>query len=95
VWPEVEALLVVPISAHALFNRPMVVSPKSTIELQVISGPVVISADGRRTTGANDGAVVKVVRHRDPVKLARVHQTPFTERLVAKFELPIHGWRNK
>ena len=95
VWPEVEALLVVPISAHALFNRPMVVSPKSKIELQVISGPVVISADGRRTTGANDGAVVKVVRHSDPVKLARVHQTPFTERLVAKFELPIHGWRNK
>lgn len=95
VWPEVEALLVVPVSAHALFNRPIVVSPKSEIEVQVISAPVAISADGRRTTEVSEGAKVRVVRHPDPVKLARVHPTPFTERLVAKFELPIQGWRNK
>lgn len=95
VWPEVEALLVVPISAHALFNRPIVVSPKSVIEVQVNSAPVVISADGRRTSDIAEGGSVKVVRHSDPVKLARVQQTEFTERLVAKFELPIQGWRNK
>jgi NAD+ kinase len=95
VWPEVEALLVVPVSAHALFNRPIVVSPKSLIEVQVISGPVIVSADGRRNKNVTDGAQVKVVRHSDSVQLARIHQTPFTQRLVAKFELPIHGWRAK
>lgn len=95
VWPEVEALLVVPVSAHALFNRPIVVSPKSLIEVQVISGPVIVSADGRRDQNVSDGAQVKVVRHPDSVQLARIHQTPFTQRLVAKFELPIHGWRAK
>ena len=94
VWPEVEALLVVPLNAHALFNRPIVVSPKSVIEVQVVSGSVVINADGRRTTEVNEKGNIKVVRHPDSVKLARVRQTPFTERLVAKFELPIHGWRN-
>ncbi len=95
VWPEVEALLVVPVSAHALFNRPIVVSPKSLIEVQVISGPVIVSADGRRNKNVTDGAQVKVVRHPDSVQLARIHQTPFTQRLVAKFELPIHSWRAK
>jgi hypothetical protein len=26
------------------------------------------------------------------VLLARLEPTPFTERLVAKFNLPLHGW---
>ncbi len=95
VWPEVEALLVVPVSAHALFNRPLVVSPKSDIEVAVLNGPVMISADGRRTTEVGDGGKVKVVRDREPVKFARIKQTPFTERLVAKFELPVQGFQKK
>src|SRR5690606_13973155 len=36
VWPEVEALLVVPISAHALFARPVVVSPESVIAFEIV-----------------------------------------------------------
>ena len=93
VWPEVEALLVVPISAHALFARPLVVAPTSTVDVSVIAGPVVISADGRRSTDLSAGSNVRLTRDAQPVKLARIHQTPFTERLVAKFELPVHGWR--
>src|SRR6266516_3751482 len=38
VWPEVEALLLVPISAHALFAGPMVVSPRSVLAAEVIGG---------------------------------------------------------
>ena len=38
VWPEVEALLMVPICAHALFAGPMVVSPRSVLAAEVI-GP--------------------------------------------------------
>ena len=92
VWPEVDAMLVVPISAHALFARPLVVSPTSTIEVNVIKGPAVISADGRRTHEVAAGSTVKIVRHAQPTKFARLHPVPFTERLVAKFELPVQGW---
>lgn len=94
VWPEVDALLVVPISAHALFARPLVVSPTSTIHVEIENGPVVVCADGRRSTQVAAGGAVHVRRDAQSVKLARVHSTPFTERLVAKFELPVRGWRN-
>ena len=93
VWPEVEAMLVVPISAHALFAKPLVVSPKSVVELVVTTGPVEVSCDRRRKTELATGAKIRVVRNTQSVKLARIHLTPFTERLVAKFELPVHGWR--
>ena len=93
VWPEVEAMLVVPISAHALFAKPLVVSPKSVVELVVTTGPVEVSCDRRRKTELATGATIRVVRNTQSVKLARIHLTPFTERLVAKFELPVNGWR--
>ena len=93
VWPEVEAMLVVPVSAHALFSKPLVVSPKSIVDIEVTTGPVVVSADSQRNTDLATGAILRVVRSPKPVKLARIHPTPFTERLVAKFELPVHGWR--
>jgi len=95
VWPEVDALLVVPISAHALFARPLVVAPTSHVDIEVLAEPVMVSADGRRSTQVEAGGTVHVERNASSVKLARVHLTPFTERLVAKFELPIHGWRTK
>ena len=90
---KVEAMLVVPISAHALFAKPLVVSPKSVVELVVTTGPVEVSCDRRRKTELATGATIRVVRNTQSVKLARIHLTPFTERLVAKFELPVHGWR--
>ncbi|MFZ0323686.1 MAG: NAD kinase [Actinomycetes bacterium] len=95
VWPEVEAMLVVPLSAHALFSRAMVVAPASTvsIELQPGTHQGVLWADGRRTVELPEGARVLVNRHPQPVRLARFGRTPFTERLVAKFALPVEGWR--
>lgn len=93
VWPEVDAFLVVPINAHALFSRSMVVSPSSTIDIGVVTGPVMVSCDGRRSVDVAAGARVRVARDPQAVKFARVHATPFTERLVAKFQLPVHGWR--
>ncbi len=95
VWPEVEAMLVVPVSAHALFSKPLVVSPKSIVDIEIMVGPVIVSADSQRNTDLATGAKLRIVRNTKPVKLARIHPTPFTERLVAKFELPIHGWRAK
>ena len=134
VWPEVEALLMVPISAHALFARPMVVSPRSVLAVELVyegpggrgdgrhdeggrlaeggrhaeTGKAVMWCDGRRRFDLPRGARVEVRRGSLPVLLARVHGPgpgadgglvavggPFTDRLVAKFGLPVAGWRGR
>jgi NAD+ kinase len=104
VWPEVEALLMVPISAHALFAPPMVVSPRSVLAIELIvaseTSGAVLWCDGRRKVDLPAGARVEVRRGALPVLLARV-QAPgarganFTDRLVAKFGLPVAGWRGR
>ena len=95
VWPEVHALLMVPISAHALFARPLVVSPDSTLAIEVVGAQssAVLWCDGRRTVDLPFGARVEVVRGHEPVHLARLHAAPFADRLVRKFDLPVQGWR--
>ena len=96
VWPEVEALLLVPISAHALFSRPLVVSPDSVLAVELISqtdGSGVLWCDGRRTVALPRGARIEARRGAEPVLLARLHTAQFTDRLVRKFDLPVLGWR--
>lgn len=96
VWPEVEAMLVVPISAHALFSRALVVAPTSTVQVTVEPyGPgAVMSCDGRRVVDLAPGAEVTVRRGVQSVRVVRLSPQPFTDRLVAKFALPVNGWRN-
>ena len=94
VWPGVEALLMVPISAHALFARPMVVAPTSVLAVEVLArteGAGVLWCDGRRTVDLPPGARIEVRRGAAPVRLVRLHEAPFTDRLVAKFGLPGRG----
>ena len=95
IWPDVEALLIVPISAHALFAKPLVVSPKSEVTIDVLggSGQVEVVCDGRRSTQVDPGAQVRVEMGQQKVRLARLTDAPFTDRLVAKFRLPVEGWR--
>jgi NAD+ kinase len=96
VWPGVEALLMVPISAHALFARPLVVAPTSVLAVEVIAKSEVggvLWCDGRRTVDLPPGARIEVRRGARPVRLVRLQQAPFTDRLVAKFDLPVEGWR--
>jgi NAD+ kinase len=95
VWPEVAALLLVPNSAHALFARPMVVSPRSVLAVEVISdrSPGVLWCDGRRALELPPGARIEARKGTQPVLLARLGTAPFTDRLVAKFNLPVRGWR--
>ncbi|MEO3753990.1 NAD kinase [Streptomyces sp. B6B3] len=95
VWPEVEALLMVPISAHALFAKPLVTAPDSVLAVEVRreTGHGVLWCDGRRSTELPPGARIEVRRGAVPVRLARLHHAPFTDRLVAKFALPVAGWR--
>ena len=94
VWPEVEALLLVPICAHALFARPLVVAPNSVPTVELLPpGEAVLWCDGRRSLALEAGARVEVRRSDQAVRLARLARPPFTDRLVAKFGLPVHGWR--
>lgn len=96
VWPQVEALCIVPLSAHALFARPMVVAPSSVIAIEVLAGNQgtgVLWCDGRRSVDLPAGARIEVSRGSRPVRLVRLHAAPFTDRLVAKFGLSVEGWR--
>ncbi len=96
VWPEVEAMLLVPISAHALFSRPLVIAPTSTVEITVdpYAPLAVLTCDGRRSFDLPPAARVTVGRGELPVRVVRLHDRPFTDRLVAKFGLPVNGWRH-
>jgi NAD+ kinase len=94
-WPEIDALLLLPISAHALFSRPMVVSTKSEIVVTVESQKALLSADALRKLPLIVGDRVIITRNPHVIKLAHVNPTLFTDRLVAKFKLPVEGWRGE
>jgi NAD+ kinase len=98
VWPTLDAMLVVPLSAHALFARPLVVPPTSVVAVEVLRrtpATGVLWCDGRRTSELAVGARVEVRASPRPVRLARLHSESerFTDRLVRKFDLPVGGWR--
>ena len=95
VWPEVEAILLVPLSAHALFARPLVASPSSMVAVEMMAHGAsgVLWCDGRRMNDLLPGSRIEVRKSEKPVLLARIHPAPFSERLVRKFALPIRGWR--
>ncbi|WJZ02542.1 NAD kinase [Corynebacterium freiburgense] len=94
-WPELDAILVVPNNAHALFSRPLVVSPHSTVavESKVSSNPAEVVMDGFRKIPMPPGSRVEVVRGERPVRWVRLDTLTFTDRLVTKFRLPVEGWR--
>ncbi|HEY9292545.1 MAG TPA: NAD kinase [Microlunatus sp.] len=96
IWPGVDAMQVLPLSAHALFARPMVLSPKSRVLIEMLDGmapEAVVWCDGRRSTVLKKGMRVEVVQGRHRLRLARLSEAPFTDRLVHKFGLRVEGWR--
>jgi NAD+ kinase len=98
IWPTVEAIAVVPLSAHALFAKPLVVSPDAAVAIEMLErtdGSGILWCDGRRSHELPPGARVVVRRSSRPVRLARLHPSAFTDRLVRKFQLPVEGWRGQ
>src|SRR5690606_9231571 len=96
IWPSVEAIAVVPLSAHALFARPLVVGPEAEVVIEMLERTTsngILWCDGRRSHDLPRGARVSVQRAAEPVRLARLHPTAFSNRLVQKFHLPVEGWR--
>ncbi len=98
VWPDTEAIVMAPLAAHGLFTRPLVVGPSSELEVIVLeehwSAPE-LWCDGRRRTTVPRGTSVVVTVGSCPVRLVRLDNTPFSTRLVRKFDLPVRGWRSK
>ena len=94
-WPEVDALVVLPISAHALFSRPLVISPQSKIVVGIESSEAFLSADALRKFALQRGDHVVVTKNPRIIKLAHLKNTLFSDRLVAKFKLPVEGWRGE
>lgn len=95
-WPDLDAVLVVPLLAHALFARPLVLSPRSVVDITMLENPHsggVLWCDGRRNTAVSPLNHISVKRSEYALKLARTSEQPFVQRLVRKFDLPIHGWR--
>jgi NAD+ kinase len=96
VWPTVDALMLVPLSAHALFARPLVIRPDAVLAVEVLqrsAGHGILWCDGRRSVELPPGARVEVRKSGQPVRIARMHEGKFTDRLVKKFQLPVTGWR--
>jgi NAD+ kinase len=96
VWPHVDALLVVPNAAHALFARPLVVAPQSQVDIDLMSSghEAMLSCDGRRSVPVPSGARVRVRRGRLPVRIARLGDWSFADRLVSRFQLPVRSFRD-
>jgi NAD+ kinase len=98
VWPNIDAILLVPLAAHALFARPLVIAPRTEVAVEVLertNGSGVLFCDGRRTWDLPPGARVEVRQSETPVRLARLQRGVFTDRLVRKFDLPVTGWRGR
>lgn len=96
IWPNVEALLVVPLSAHALFSRPLILGPKSELAIEVLKrspGAGVIWCDGRRAFDLGPGSRIEVQQSARPVPMVVFQEQQFADRLVRKFSLPVTGWR--
>ncbi len=96
VWPTAEVLLVVPLGAHALFTRPLVVAPTSTPAVTIAedsTSAAMLWCDSRRSFPLPPGSRVEATRDDRPLRLARLSRAPFADRLVAKFHLPVEGFR--
>ena len=94
-WPEVEAIVVLPLAAHALFSRPMVISPNSSVVIDIESREARITADGMRKTPLLAGDRIIIRKATERVEIIHIESAVFTDRLVAKFKLPIEGWRGE
>jgi len=95
VWPEVDALVLLPLAAHALFSKPMVVSPKSEIAIDLESDSADLNADGIRRTKLQKNDRIVLTSDKEYILLAHIKPATFTDRIVAKFKLPVEGWRGE
>lgn len=95
-WPDVAGIMLIPMAAHALFARPLIVGNRSSFRVVLLASsplPAILTCDGRRSIELPRGSVVEVNLSSHPLRFGRLSAAPFTKRLVEKFNLPVVGWR--
>ncbi|WEV52171.1 NAD kinase [Bifidobacterium sp. ESL0704] len=98
IWPDVKALQLIPLAAHALFTRPMVIGEHSRFTVDLIDDSLTegwICCDGRRKMRLGYGTRTTVHLSSRTVRLASLSGVPFTNRLVTKFNLPSVSLRQR
>ena len=95
IWPEVKALVLLPLAAHALFSRPMVIGPESKVAIDVESESATLSADGLRRLQLLEHDRITLSVDENTIYLAHIDGSLFADRIVAKFQLPVEGWRGR
>jgi NAD+ kinase len=88
--PRAPCLLVVPVSPHMIFSRPLVLHPDQVVEIIVDEEGLsaALSLDGALGCDLDPGARLVVRRHPRPLKLVKLSGPAFIERLRAKLNLP-------
>ena len=59
------------------------------------SNEALLSADALRKFPLESGDQVRIVRDSSKILLSHMIATTFTDRIVAKFKLPVEGWRGE
>ncbi len=88
--PLVDAIVVVPLAPHALFDRTIVVDPREMVTITPVGGDnsCVVTADGHSSLPVPAGGSVRIVRGEAPVRMARLGPFDFYGRVRQKFGLP-------
>lgn len=90
--PDLEALVLTPISPHTISNRPIVLSCKQEIQIQYLSDydPVEIRADGITSMNLHTGDVFRITRSTRNFKLISLNRRDYFSTLRTKL-----GWSGK
>jgi NAD+ kinase len=90
VSPRLECLVMVPVSAHMVFDRPIVLAPQEQVTLEVKEEEAgLLSADGRQGLELPVGSRVRIRRADRPSRLLRRKRSEsFFSLLRDKFALP-------
>jgi NAD+ kinase len=87
--PRVRAVVVVPLAAHAVISRPVVIPEQLDVRVTVERGRVFVAADGRSVAWLADGGSV-LIRPGPELEVVRFADSPsFNSRLRQKFRYGI------
>jgi NAD+ kinase len=87
--PRVRAVIVVPLAAHAVISRPVVIPENLDVRVTIERGRVFVAADGRSVASLADGGSI-VVRPGPELEVVRFADSPsFNSRLRQKFRYGI------
>lgn len=92
VSPDLDALILTPISPHTISNRPMVLSSDQEIQIQYLSdyAPLEVSADGITHNELRTGDVIKITRSKKVFRLVKLSRHNYFSTLRTKL-----GWVGK